>query len=333
METYDRSRLRIIRLLVQWSIFAMTTYAGVSFYFFARALENGAVPAITRSPSVEGFMPIGALMAFKLWLAGGVFDPVHPAALVLFLLAVLTAFLLRKSFCAWVCPVGTLSDAVGKAGKRLFGRNFALPKFLDYPLRSVKYLLTAFFLYIILVRMTLPEIVAFLETPYWKVADVKLLAFFTEMSLTTQLTLGTLAGASLFYRNAWCRYLCPYGGLLGLLGAASPVAVRRNETRCIRCGSCTKNCPSLLPVDRKEAVRSPECTGCLTCVSHCPAEGALDMALPGGRTLRPELFAAAVVALFFGGILAARLAGKWHSSVTPEELMAIVPYLKALAHP
>lgn len=333
MKTFDRSHLRKIRLLVQWMLFAMVAYAGISFYFFVRALENGTIPSITRSPSVEGFMPIGALMAFKLWIAGGVFDPVHPAALVLFILAVLMALLLKKSFCSWICPVGTLSEAVGKAGKKLFGRNFALPKFLDYPLRSVKYLLMAFFIYVILLKMTPPQIVMFLDTPYWKVADIKLLAFFTEMSLTAQVTLGVLFGASLFYRNAWCRYLCPYGGLLGLLGAASPVAVRRNEARCTRCGSCTKSCPSLLPVDRKEAVRSLECTGCLTCVSHCPAEGALDMALPGRRVLRPELFIAAVVAVFFGGILIARLAGKWHSSVTPEELMTIVPYLKALAHP
>ncbi|MBZ0158132.1 MAG: 4Fe-4S binding protein [Alphaproteobacteria bacterium] len=333
MKTIDRSRIRKIRALVQWIVLAMVTYAGISFYFFARALENGIMPSISRSPSVEGFMPIGALMALKLWIAGGVFDPVHPAALVLFIIALLMALLLKKSFCSWICPVGTLSEAVGQAGKKLFGKNVALPKFLDYPLRSVKYLLMAFFLYVILLKMTPPEIVMFLDTPYWKVADIKLLAFFTEMSLTTQVTLGVLFGASLFYRNVWCRYLCPYGGLLGLLSAASPITIQRNQERCIRCGSCSRNCPSLLPVDRKKAIRSPECTGCLTCVSHCPAEGALNMALPNRRSIKPELFVAAVVVVFFGGILVARLSGKWHSSVTPEELMVIVPYIKALAHP
>jgi polyferredoxin len=322
-----------IRSFVQWVVFAMTLYAGVSFYYFVRAVENGAVPSATRSPAVEGFMPIGALMALKLWLTEGIFDPLHPAALVLFIAAIVLALLVKKSFCSWICPVGTLSELAGKAGNRAFRRNFALPKYLDYPLRSLKYLLMAFFLYVILIKMTPLQLKGFMETPYWKVADVKLLKFFTEMTTVTGTTLVILFGLSLIFRNFWCRYLCPYGALLGLLSCASPAKIRRDETKCINCGSCSRNCPSLLPVDKKKIIRSAECTGCLTCVSHCHAEGALDMALPGRRVIRTEYFAVAVVIFFFGIVLIAHLTGKWHSAVTPEELASLIPYLSSLAHP
>lgn len=333
MEKTDRSYVRKLRYLVQWSVFLMVMYAGVSFYFFVSALEHGALPSATRSPSIEGFMPIGALMSLKLWLAEGVFDPVHPAALALFTGSLALALLLKKSFCGWICPVGTLSDAAWKTGRKAFGREFTIPAYIDYPLRSLKYILMAFFLYIILIKMSAPQISVFLNTPYWKVADVKLLKFFTEMSLTTGITLSALLGLSLLYKNFWCRYLCPYGGLLGLLSALSPVKVKRNGEKCIRCGLCAKHCPSLLPVDRKIRIKSPECTGCLSCVSHCPAKGALDISVAGKKSVPPVIFAAAVAGIFFILIFAAMAGGKWHSSVTPGELRNLVPSLKYLEHP
>lgn len=310
----------------------MVAYAGVGFYFFVQALERGAVPLAARSPSIDGFMPIGALMAFKLWVAEGIFDPVHPAALVIFIGAIALAVLLKKSFCGWICPVGALSDAAWKTGRKLFGKNFSIPKYFDYALRSVKYILMAFFLYVILIKMTPAEITNFLYTPYWKAADIKLLKFFTDMSLTTKITLSLLFAFSLIYKNFWCRYLCPYGGLLGLLSFLSPLKIKRTESKCINCGLCSKNCPSLLPVDKKQTVRSPECTGCLTCVSRCPA-GALDVAAAGRKTIAPGIYITAVVALFFGIIMTAKLTGKWHSSVSYEELSRLMPFIHSFVHP
>lgn len=330
---YDRPYIRKVRAGFQWAVFCMVLFAGWRFAVFVRALEGGALPSVSRPPSVEGFMPIGALMALKLWVVEGAFDPVHPAALVIFLAAILLAVLLKKSFCSWICPVGTLSEAAWRAGQRVFGRNFRITRYLDYPLRSVKYLLAGFFLYVILIQMAPVDIGRFLGTPYWMVSDIKLLRFFTDMSLTAQVTLGALFGLSLFYKNFWCRYLCPYGGFLGLLSAASPVKIRRNAGACIDCGLCAKNCPSLLPVDTKAVVRSPECTGCLTCVSHCPAKGALDAGIPGGKAVRPEVYAAAVAAVFFGIVLIARIAGKWHSALPVEELLQLMPFIDRLSHP
>lgn len=330
---HSRPYIRKLRYAVQWAVFALVVFAGVRFLMFTRQLEQGMVPSVGRPPSVEGFMPIGALMALKLWVTEGVFDPVHPAALVLFCGAILLAILLKKSFCSWICPVGALSEVSWGLGKRAFGRNFAFPRYIDYPLRSVKYVLLAFFLYAILIRMSSSEVVAFLNTPYWKVSDIKLLKFFTEMTGTTQITLLALFGLSLFYKNFWCRYLCPYGGLLGLLSLLSPVKVTRNDKACIDCGLCSRNCPSLLPVDKKVTVRSPECTGCLTCVSHCPEREALNPALAGGGALSPLTFFSAVVVIFFGLIVIAQITGRWHSSISPEELLTLIPFIDVLGHP
>lgn len=333
MERINRVYLRRIRYVVQWLIFTMVLYSGYRFFIFVRELEQGLIPSVSRPPSVEGFMPIGALMALKLWITKNIFAPVHPAALVIFIGALLLALLLKKSFCGWICPVGTLSDGVWKIGERTMGKNFTLPAYIDYPLRSIKYLLMAFFIYVILIKMSPAAIEAFLNTPYWKVADIKLLRFFTHMSSTTMITLIVLFVLSLLYKNFWCRYLCPYGALLGLLSYFSPFKIRRKETECIDCGACRRNCPALLPVDSRKIIRSPECNGCLTCVSNCPVKGALDMGVAGRYRASPELFILSVIVLFFGLVLIAKMTGNWHSSVSYDELRALIPYIDLLSHP
>ncbi len=53
MSKIDRSVIRKQSLLVQWSVFAMGLYAGITFYFFAAALERGITPTMGRAPRVR----------------------------------------------------------------------------------------------------------------------------------------------------------------------------------------------------------------------------------------------------------------------------------------
>ena len=305
--------MRRLRAAVQWSVFALTAWGGVDLYRFALQIEGGRAPSFAKPLSPEGFLPIGSLMSFKLWVTTGVIDTVHPAGLVLFTAALALSLLLKKSFCGWICPVGTLSELLGTTGRRVAGRLLTPPRWLDVPLRSLKYALLGFFLWIILVKMPAAGIREWLLTDYWKIADLKMLGFFRHPTALATGVLGALAALSLVTRNFWCRYLCPYGALLGLLSFGAVVKVQRNEERCTHCHRCTKSCPALLPVERLGRVRSPECLGCLTCVSRCPAPGALDAALPGRRTMSPALYAALVAAVFWGVITAARITGHWEA--------------------
>ena len=279
---------------------------GLDLYRFTLQIEGGRAPSLAKPLSPEGFLPIGSLMSFKLWVTTGAIDTVHPAGLMLFTAALALSLLLKKSFCGWICPVGTLSELLGTTGRRVAGRLLTLPRWLDVPLRSLKYALLGFFLWVIIVNMPAAGIREWLRTDYWKIADLKMLGFFRHPTALATGVLGALVALSLVTRNFWCRYLCPYGALLGLLSFAAAVKVQRNEERCTHCQRCTKSCPALLPVERLGRVRSPECLGCLTCVSRCPAPGALDAAVPGRRPISPALCAALVAAVFWGVIAAAR---------------------------
>jgi polyferredoxin len=283
---------------------------------------------------VEGFLPIGALVSLRYWVTSGIFHDIHPAAPVLLLTFVGMSLLAKKSFCSWLCPVGTLSEDAWKFGRRLFGKNYRMWKWVDIPLRGVKYLLLLFFLKIILFDMPSAVLGAFLNAPYWAVSDVKMLHFFTRFSTTTLFVVLFLTGLSLFYRNFWCRYLCPYGALLGLFSVLSPMKIRRDMDRCNGCRKCSQACPAGLPVHSRIAVRSPECTGCLTCAGECAKTSrALHMAPPFWKGLFPGWFFPLLVVILFGlGVTTGMISGHWQTSLTYEDYQRLIPLTHYLNH-
>ena len=314
------------RQAVQLGTLAVIAYVGWRFVQWVHGLERGVIDG-ARSPGVEGFLPIASLMSLRHWLETGTFHMVHPAGLVIFCLVLLTALLLKKAFCSWLCPVGTLSEYLARLSHRVFRRRIKLPAWLDWPLQSLKYLLLAFFLNAIFLMMSREQVAQFLDLPYNKVSDIKMLYFFTNPSPTTLWVLGILVVLSFVVPYFWCRYLCPYGALLGPLSWLSPLKVVRTPAACTNCRQCAAVCPSFIAVDLKTTVNSVECTGCLECVAACPEGDALQLrpATPWGahapRRLRPAVVAVLVVALFYGGIQAARLAGRWRGTTDQRELV------------
>ncbi|MEJ2200312.1 MAG: 4Fe-4S binding protein [Desulfuromonadaceae bacterium] len=331
MKRFSLRRQENWRLLVQWIFFLWIIGIGIRFAFFVRHFSShGASPLVTRPPGVEGFLPIGALVSLKHWLLTGKIDPIHPAALIILLTFIGISLLARKAFCSWLCPVGTLSEAAWKLGQRLWGRNFRIWSWLDLPLRGLKYLLLLFFLKTVFLDMPGRALNAFLRTPYWAVSDVKMLYFFTDMSLQVILALLLLWVLSLFYQNFWCRYLCPYGALLGLFSLFSPVKIRRDRDRCIACGACSAICPSRLPVARKRAISSSECTGCLSCAFVCQPR-ALAMAPPRyPNLLAGWRFPLLVILLFVLGIGTGMLSGHWQTSLTYAHYQQLIPQIGLL---
>jgi polyferredoxin len=333
--SHPRSSVRYVRYAVQAFFLLLNVFIGWKFYQFVLHFESPGSPIVQRPPSVDAYLPIGGLMAFKYFVLTGIVEPIHPSGLILFIAITAVSILLKKGFCGWICPIGTISQYVWMAGEKIFGRNFRVEKYTDIGLRSVKYLILAFFFWIIVVAMGTTMILMFFLSDYYKIVDVRMLKFFTDMSRLTLWVLLGLAALSLLYKNFWCRYLCPYGALLGLLSRLSPLKVRRNEEKCIHCHACTRSCPSLIDVESKSVVKSGECFGCLTCVSKCPSEGALDVSVRwrGKLTaLKPLLYPVLLAALFYLIIGIGVLAGKWHSKIPYEEYQRLIPRAGEILH-
>lgn len=304
-----------LRMLVQIAFLLVSLMIGYRFILFIDAVMAGT-DRVVRPGGIEAFLPISGLYGAMAWLKGGGINPVHPAAVVIFMTIVMVSLLLRRAFCSWICPVGALSEWLWKLGFKKLRRNLSLPYWLDVVLRGIKYLLLAFFLFTAL-AWSLPALQQFLHSGYHAVSDVKLLQLFRAPSVTTLAVLGLLIALSIPLRNPFCRYLCPYGALLGLAALISPLAIQRDPKKCVSCGVCNQVCPSRLDIMHASRVNNAECLGCWRCVSHCRVHSALSMRAVGRWAVPGILFALLVVALYWGGVWLGKTTGHWETIVTP----------------
>jgi polyferredoxin len=338
----DRSQR--IRHTVQAAFVVLNAWLGVQFYMWVRYFERGGTGlAVSRPAGAEGWLPIAGLMNTKAFLLTGHMPDVHPAAMFLFMAFVLISLLMKKAFCSWLCPVGTFSEMLWRLGRRVFGRNLRLPRWTDIPLRGLKYLLLGFFVFII-GSMSAEALEDFMHTPYGLVADVKMLNFFRDISGTALIVIGLLVLLSMLVENFWCRYLCPYGALMGIASLFSPFKIRRDAEACIDCGKCAKACPAGLHVDKLVQIRTVECTACMACVASCPAQDALQFALPPRkapaatqrwyhRAAGPLAVAGMMACIFFGFVVYARVTGHWQMHLPREMYMVLVQHANQAAHP
>jgi polyferredoxin len=320
-----------VRATVQIAFLALNVWLATQFYFFVRQFETGSGANIARPAGVEGWLPIAGLMNLKYFLLTGQVPAIHPAAMFLIATFLTMSLLLRKAFCGWFCPVGTISEWLWKFGRKTFRRNWVLPRKLDIGLRSLKYILLGLFLYAV-GSMSAEGLASFLQSPYGIVADVKMLNFFRFLGPAGAVVLGFLVIGSFFIQNLWCRYLCPYGALMGLAALASPLRIKRTESLCIDCAKCSRACPSQLQVDQLIQIRSAECLACMECVHACPAAGALEMSV-AGRRVSPMAIALMAAGLFLGVVGWAKLTGHWESPVPASMYQELVPRASQFDHP
>jgi polyferredoxin len=104
-----------IRRLVQWVFVALNVWIGAQFFLWVRWFERGGHGwMVSRPPGVEGWLPIAGLMNLEYLLTTGRAPEIHPAAMFLLIAFLLMSVALKKSFCGWLCPVGTFSETLWK---------------------------------------------------------------------------------------------------------------------------------------------------------------------------------------------------------------------------
>jgi polyferredoxin len=324
-----------VRWAVQLAYAAFCVLVGYEFYTFYAQIVTEVPITVRRPPAVEAFLPISALVGLKRFVLTGQWDDVHPAGLTILAAAIVGSFLARKTFCSWICPGGTFSRLLEVGAQTLLWkrRGFPrVPRWLDGPLLSLKYVLLGFFAYTILLGMPVFALEAFIRSPYNIAADAKMLLFFFDLSTTAILVLATLVGLSLVVKHVWCRYLCPYGALLGIASLLSPTRVVRNAATCNDCRACTRACPVEIPVHARGSVWTPECTGCMGCVAACATPDTLTVTRRGAKGLSPWLVPALGVGVVVAAWAVARITGSWESAVPFDAFVEIYRHAEQIGH-
>ena len=163
-------------------------------------------------------------------------------------------------FCSFICPLGSIQEWIGKLGKKIFKKkyNTFIPKKVHNVLKYFRYVS----LIAVVVLTYNAATLVFLEVdPYYA-----LYHFFTdEVTIGSLVVLGITLIGSLFVERPWCKYACPYGAFLGLIGKISLFKIKRNADTCTNCNLCNKKCPMNIDIDKKKTVYDGLCNKCLEC--------------------------------------------------------------------
>ena len=186
------------KYLLQWGVLA----ALVLFL-------TGLIPS-KEAADPETYCPLGGLQALATYLAQGSLPCSMSSVQVMMGIALVAAVVLfSKLFCAYICPVGTVQDLLGKARKAMRVKEVKVRNgsTLDKVLRIVKYALVFWIFY-----MTVEASELFCKNldPYYAVAT----GFKGEITLWMSLvTIGLVVLGSFIIDMFWCRYLCPLGAI------------------------------------------------------------------------------------------------------------------------
>lgn len=326
-----RARTRQL-LLLCWGL--VTLQYGLHVW----QLGQGMSPWLVRPDVVDGFLPIAGGLGLRAWLGQGLVDPHHPAATVTVLVLSLSALLLGRAFCAWFCPLGLVGEWLHGLRSRWITGEWTPPRWLDAVLRGQKFLVLAFLLFIVLIAVPGAALPGYLASPYHQAADMKMGAFFFNLTPISGLCLGWVLLLTATFRQGFCRYLCPYGAWLALLGLLTVLRIRRDPARCLRsaghdCDKCSRACPSRIQVHQLIAVRSLECTSCLSCVAACPRRAdALQLGTQGRRLAPRQLLGLLCLLLLVLPLLAYGLLGIWVSQTPLAERYDLLQRLPWLNH-
>ena len=174
-----------------------------------------------------------------------------------------------RFFCGYLCAFGALQELLAFAGKKLLPQRVRMPAQADRVLKYMKY---GVLLAVVLLLWALQLPVDSTLSP-WGVFGALLSGNLTLMGAAVPtVSFGVLVAiliGSLFVERAFCRYLCPLGALFTPLSAGRLFRIRRLESACTGCQSCTRTCAMGVTVHEDDFVRSGECIDCMRCLAAC----------------------------------------------------------------
>jgi ferredoxin/copper chaperone CopZ len=266
----------------------------------------------------ESYCPFGGLASLGSKLSQGTMScNMSEVQVMLGIGLLIGVVLIGKLFCSYICPIGSVTEWLGKIGEKLKIR-IEIPKKIDRPLRSLKYFILFAALYF---TMTSSELFCKEFDPYF--ASVNLFDN-TDIALYFAIPafVLTVLGA-VFLRLFWCKYLCPLSALsniflnvvpagaviilfiiinalgaelsyiylvaaLILVGLVTELGfmrsflmpapkIVRNESTCTDCSFCDDKCPQGIQISKYAKVNHVDCNLCTDCVYYCPVKNSLSI--------------------------------------------------------
>ena len=184
-----------------------------------------------------------------------------PMTVLLWVFVAVTFFVWgRGTFCGWLCPFGALQELISKVTAALHIPQLRVPTTLDKQLKRVKYAVLAVILLSACISVTWTD--RLVEVEPFKTSIT--LNFVREWPFVLW-AVATVLLSSFFYKG-YCRYLCPLGAGMGLLGRLRRFDWIARRSECGQpCQRCRSDC-TYQAIEKSGKIDYDECFQCMDCV-------------------------------------------------------------------
>jgi polyferredoxin/formate hydrogenlyase subunit 6/NADH:ubiquinone oxidoreductase subunit I len=240
------------------------------------------------------------------------------------LLTIVLTIILGRFFCGWVCPFGTLHQFMGWLGNRKRSLKARISSNRYRKAASLKY----FFLIAFLVGAAIPlgeksmlltgllDPIPFIHRSF-NVIVLPLADRFTNLlSVKPRVyegafLIGIFFLASLFVNllipRFYCRFICPTGAFLGLIGKVSLWRIGKAKEECSNCMQCEKACEGACSPSKE--IRINECVLCFNCLDPCK-DGSIKYLVhesKGGEISSPDLGRRGLIVSSISGLITTQM--------------------------
>jgi NAD-dependent dihydropyrimidine dehydrogenase PreA subunit len=201
--------------------------------------------------------PIGSIQNVAVALV----DPHYSIPIVVtlsFFLPLVAALFYGRAFCGGVCALGAIQELV-------VWKPVTVPRRLDAVLGLLKYAYLGLAIWVAVRPALAREFLICRFDPF--------VSFFRREGFLHMMLIGTgFLIVGMFVGRPYCRYLCPYGGLLNWCSRLAKRGVTITPDKELDCGLCTEACP-YGAIEKMRAVRR-DCLYCARCYASCPRQQA-----------------------------------------------------------
>jgi polyferredoxin len=248
-------RMRPLRIALQVFFLGTITYVAVGW----------------GSRSFENFCPFGGAEAlYGLFTTRNFTCALAPLNLTMFLSVIALTVVSKRTFCGWVCPVGSIGEWINQFGNKVWKRRPRIPRAVGRYLVLVRYVVLAVVLYF---TFAIGDLIFRGYDPFYLIFS----GFgHGSVGLISYGLIGIFIIGSFFESMFFCRYFCPLAAVLDPFSKIGLIRIKRNVDTCTDCTLCNKKCHFGVEPMSVTSVTHRDCANCFECVEACPVENCLE---------------------------------------------------------